>query len=63
MPKCIWCKEKLNWRHETGYVHQDGHAYKGTCSCPGQPHTYSHDQDGNLVCSTWRDHHVAVPDA
>lgn len=59
--KCLYCQESLKWERQPGWVHQDGHPYRGWCSCPGRPHPYSHDRDLNLICPTWRDDHVATP--
>lgn len=61
MITCVRCDEELTWDRKKGWVHQGGHPYKGRCLCPGQPHTYSHDPGGKLLCRTWRDHHVARP--
>lgn len=74
---CCWCDEPLEFRAPQGiepfannlsdarmkaWLHAEtGTIYIGRCSCPGQPHRYSHDTFGQLICKTWRDEHAALP--
>lgn len=60
---CLYCGETITMLAGKGWVHSDGHTYKGECRCEVTAvHPYSHDDAGNLICRTWRDHHCAVPD-
>lgn len=59
---CLYCEDTLTFTSHGGWKHSNGNLYVGECLCETTaPHPYSHDAAGQLICRTWRDHHVATP--
>jgi hypothetical protein len=61
-PPCLHCGDRLVFEPGSGWLHSNGHLYAGECFCDNEKHEYSHDNHGALICRTWRDDHVAMPD-
>ena len=66
---CCYCEDRLvfrvgapdfkvqAWRHE-----KSGEVYAGRCGCDQTaPHETLYNAVGQVQCSTWRDHHCALP--
>lgn len=58
---CLYCLEELVFVEGKGWVHKDGNLYKGYCYCSGKKHSSPRDEEGNLVCPHWVNHHAAIP--
>jgi hypothetical protein len=59
--ECVWCGEEIRRDPKDGWVHQSGSMYKGICFCEGGIHSNLTDNNGEVICPTWKNDHAAMP--